>query len=51
MSIDPFFLGADLKATFSLPSFYDNFSAEEGVKDSELAAGLDAAVEVFVTGL
>ncbi len=44
-------MGADLKASFSLPSFYDHFSAEEGIKDAELAAGLDAAVEVFASGL
>ena len=44
-------MGADLKATFSLPSFYDNFSAAEGITDAELAAGLDAAVAVFAAGL
>ena len=37
-------MGADLKATFSLPSFYDNFSAGEGVTDPALAAELATAV-------
>ncbi len=26
-------MGADLKATFSLPSFYDNFDAQKGITD------------------
>ncbi|MGB6221127.1 NADPH-dependent FMN reductase [Haloferula sp.] len=37
-------MGADLKATFSLPSFYDNFSSESGVSDPALAAELSVAV-------
>jgi chromate reductase len=37
-------MGADLRATFSLPSFYDNFSAETGVTDPALAAELQTAV-------
>ena len=41
-------MGADLRATFSLPSFYDNFSTEEGVTDSELSAALDQAVETLL---
>lgn len=41
-------MGADLKASFSLPSFYDNFSDESGITDPELAAGLDRAVAAFI---
>lgn len=37
-------MGADLRGTFSLPSFYDNFSADDGITDGELAAELLAAV-------
>jgi NAD(P)H-dependent FMN reductase len=37
-------MGADLRATFSLPSFYDNFSSEEGITDPGLAAGLREVV-------
>jgi NAD(P)H-dependent FMN reductase len=37
-------MGADLKASFSLPSFYDNYSAEEGISDAALDAELKAAV-------
>ena len=37
-------MGADLRATFSLPSFYDNFTAEEGVTDPDLADELAWAV-------
>jgi len=39
-------MGADLKATFSLPSFYDNFSAE-GISDEALANELDEAILAF----
>jgi chromate reductase len=38
-------MGADLRATFSLPSFYDNFSAEDGITDPNLAGELKKAVE------
>lgn len=37
-------MGADLRATFSLPSFHDNFSADDGVTDPALAAELTTAV-------
>ncbi len=37
-------MGADLRATFSLPSFYDNFSAEEGVGDAALGEELETAI-------
>lgn len=39
-------MGADLKATFSLPSFYDNFS-EEGISDATLETDLNDAVRAF----
>lgn len=37
-------MGADLKATFSLPAFYDNFTAESGVTNPQLNEDLRAAV-------
>jgi chromate reductase len=37
-------MGADLRASFSLPSFYDNFDRENGVTDMKLAACLSAAI-------
>ncbi|MGK0241290.1 MAG: chromate reductase [Candidatus Pelagisphaera sp.] len=37
-------MGADIRANFSLPSFYDNFDLKNGVTDTELAAGLSAAI-------
>lgn len=37
-------MGADLKASFSLPSFYDNFSDKDGITDAELARQLAEAV-------
>ena len=38
-------LGAEVVATFSLPSFFDNFDSESGVTDSELLNQLQAAVD------
>ncbi|NNE93828.1 MAG: NAD(P)H-dependent oxidoreductase [Verrucomicrobiales bacterium] len=40
-------MGADLVETFSLPSFYDNFSPETGITDSELAAKLEQVIQSF----
>ncbi len=40
-------LGAQVKATFSLPSFYDNFDAESGVKDAESLSKFQEALQVF----
>ncbi len=37
-------MGADLKATFSLPAFYDNFTAESGVTNPQLNQDLRKAV-------
>ncbi len=36
-------MGADLKATFSLPAFYDNFTAESGVTNPQLNQDLRKA--------
>lgn len=38
-------MGADIKASFSLPSFYDNFSDQDGIIDAELARQLALAVQ------
>ncbi len=40
-------MGAELKATFSLPSFHENFEAGKGVVNEELAAELDKAIKLF----
>ncbi len=37
-------MGADLRASFSLPSFYDNFDGDKGITDETFAAGLQEAV-------
>lgn len=42
-------MGADLRGTFSLPSFYDNFSPDEGVTDPALSAGLAEAVQTLTS--
>jgi len=39
------FQGADLKGSFSLPSFYDNFDAEHGISNPELKAQLVSLIE------
>ena len=40
--------GADIKATFSLPSFYDNFDVEKGrISDAELDMQLKEIIENF----
>lgn len=36
--------GANIRATFSLPSFYENFDTEKGLTNPELANELQAAV-------
>lgn len=40
-------MGGDLRATFSLPSFYDNFDSS-GVKDEALAIELRKAVDLLI---
>lgn len=44
-------MGADLKASFSLPSFYDHYDPASGISDPELAADFREALETFVTAL
>lgn len=39
--------GADIKASFSLPSFYDHFDTESGVTHPDLAASLSQAIAAF----
>jgi hypothetical protein len=34
-----------VKASFSLPSFYDNFDPDKGITDTSLAAELDSALK------
>lgn len=41
-------MGADLKASFSLPSFYNNFSDKDGITDAEFARQLTEAVTKLV---
>ncbi len=43
--------GANVLASFSLPFFNTNFSAENGIHDAELNAQLLAHVKVFVDGI
>jgi len=40
-------MGADLRATFSLPSFHDNFSVGDGITDPALAAELKATTALL----
>ncbi|MFC7337125.1 NADPH-dependent FMN reductase [Haloferula chungangensis] len=40
-------MGADLRATFSLPSFYDHFSPENGITHEGLAKELGEAVRTL----
>lgn len=39
-------MGADLIASFSLPSFYDHFSPD-GISDAALTSELESAIEAF----
>ena len=41
-------MGADLRSTFSLPSFYDNFTAEKGITEPELTEKLSDAVKMLL---
>jgi NAD(P)H-dependent FMN reductase len=38
-------MGADIRATLSLGSFYDNFDSEKGVTDDDFVAKLQNAIE------
>ncbi|MFN3137157.1 MAG: NADPH-dependent FMN reductase [Allomuricauda sp.] len=42
--------GAEIVATFSLPSFYDNFS-EDGILDEDLKTGHQHALQTFLDSL
>ncbi|MDA7920475.1 NAD(P)H-dependent oxidoreductase [Verrucomicrobiales bacterium] len=44
-------MGAELKATFSPPSFYDNYSAEEGITSEEHKRELAQAVSAFTSSI
>lgn len=44
-------LGAEIKASFSLPAFYDNFSESEGITDIVLHSQFKAVVAQLVTAL
>jgi len=41
--------GANVSATFSLPSFYENFDSEKGITDSVLAEGHQMALTEFLS--
>jgi len=41
------FMGAKIAASFSLPSFFDNFSGDNGVKDANLKAGFEEQLKKF----
>lgn len=41
------FMGGQVAATFSLPSFHQNFSAEEGIKDETLKVQFEKALSDF----
>lgn len=42
-------MGADLRASFSLPSFHDNFDVNQGVLNADLAAQLQSAIAAMDT--
>ena len=44
-------LGAAITGSFSLPSFGDNFSLEEGISDPDLAKGFTEQLELFTASL
>lgn len=43
--------GGEVLATFSLPSFKENFDANTGITDSELKAAHERSLEAFLSGL
>lgn len=45
------FMGGDVVASFSLPSFNQNFEESNGVKDAELKATFSEALEKFTEAL
>lgn len=44
-------LGANIAATFSLPSYFDHFSVESGISDAESKASLESALQSFKNAL
>ena len=44
-------LGADIVATFSLPSFYANFDEDKGIVDPELSNAHAKALKAFISEL
>jgi NAD(P)H-dependent FMN reductase len=40
--------GAEITATFSLPSFYDNYDAEKGISEPELSKAYQKALDSFL---
>jgi NAD(P)H-dependent FMN reductase len=42
-------MGADRRASFSLPSFYENFDVNQGVLNADLAAQLQSAIAAMDT--
>ncbi len=43
--------GAKIEATFSLPSFNENFDMEKGILDSQLAADHSEKLNVFLDSI
>ncbi len=43
--------GAHVSATFSLPSFYENFDMEQGITDAELAEKHQLALSEFLAAI
>ncbi len=41
------YLGGDVRASFSLPSFYQNFSSEDGILDKDLSSTFRERLSVF----
>jgi len=39
--------GADIKETFSLPKFYENFDSDNGVIEPELLSDLNSKIDNF----
>lgn len=44
-------LGADIVASYSLPSCFDNFSADDGIKNESIEHGFNDALNTFITSL
>ncbi|YCM42820.1 NAD(P)H-dependent oxidoreductase [Verrucomicrobiaceae bacterium 227] len=44
-------LGAEIAATFSLPSYFDNFTVEAGISEATFKATLQSAIQTFQNAL